>query len=49
MPFGCYDAFDPEKLDPLGVKVICLFAKSEYSCPAHNFVTARRILFILHM
>ena len=25
--FGCYDAFDPEKRDPQGVKVIYLFAQ----------------------
>ena len=27
MPFVGCDAFDPEKLDPQGVKVICLFAQ----------------------
>ena len=27
MPFGGFDIFDPEKLDPQGVKVICLFAQ----------------------
>ena len=27
MPFVGCDTFDPEKLDPQGVKVICLFAQ----------------------
>ena len=27
MPFVGCDTFDPKKLDPLGVKVICLFAQ----------------------
>ena len=27
MPFVGCDTFDPEKLDPQGVKVICLFAR----------------------
>ena len=27
VPFWGHDAFDPEKLDPQGIKVICLFAQ----------------------